>query len=173
MRVQLADAGDRERIAAMFARCSPATLHQRFHAPVACPPARYLDWLLGASPRHVALVAREGEDVIGVAEAHRGKDGISEVALVVEDAWQRHGVGGELFRALLGSQRRLGARTIRATVLAEHGWLVRCLARLHRATAATAGTTCEIVIPLGRHERRRTATSHPTTEQRVATSASV
>jgi GNAT superfamily N-acetyltransferase len=145
---------DRHRIEAMFGRCSRATLCQRFHAPVSGLPPRYLDWVLqDPAPGHLVLVAREGDDVVGIAEAHHGREGAAEVAVLVEDAWQGRGVGAELFRNLLGSERQRGARTVRATVMTEKGWLVRRLARLDRASVATAGTTCEIVVPLARRDR--------------------
>ncbi len=157
MTIRPAGPEDRDPVVAMFGRCSAATLYQRFHTPVTRPPARYLDWVLAPGPKHLALVAQVGGEVVGIAEAHRGQDGIVEVALVVEDAWQRRSLGVELFGALLGGQRRLGVRTVRATVLTEHRWLVRRLTRLDRATVTMAGTTCDIVIPLTRHDRRRAA----------------
>jgi GNAT superfamily N-acetyltransferase len=148
---------DRDTIDAMFRRCSPATLQRRFHAPAAHPPARYLDWVLQApSAAHLALVARTGDHVIGLAEAHRGRDGVAEVAVVVEDTWQRRGVGTELFRALLRSERQLGATRVRATVLTEHAWLPRRLLLVDGARATTAGTTSEILVPIRpRHRRAR------------------
>jgi GNAT superfamily N-acetyltransferase len=109
------------------------------------------------------LVARERDDVVGIAEAHHGRDGVAEVAVLVEDAWQGRGVGTELFRSLLGGERRRGTRRVRATVMTEHGWLLRRLARLGRATVATTGTASEIVIPLGRRDEPRGRRPPPST----------
>ena len=48
-------------------------------------------------------MALEGErdEIIGVARYSAGSDGSAEVAVVVSDAWQRHGIGTALMSRLI------------------------------------------------------------------------
>ena len=57
IRVRQAVPGDRPALERMFARCSPRTRYQRFHAPVKAIPARYLGEAVSGSPFHYALIA--------------------------------------------------------------------------------------------------------------------
>jgi GNAT superfamily N-acetyltransferase len=85
---------------AMHERCSPATLALRYHGPVA-DADRYLAHLL--SPRFGQTLAVETASGRIVALAHLLWDGDeNEVAVLVEDGWQRRGIGVELLRRLVG-----------------------------------------------------------------------
>jgi GNAT superfamily N-acetyltransferase len=85
---------------AMHDRCSPATLALRYHGPVA-DADRYLEHLL--SPRFGQTLAVETASGRTVALAHLLWDGDeNEVAVLVEDGWQRRGLGVELLRRLVG-----------------------------------------------------------------------
>lgn len=75
--------------------------------------------------REMALVAvREvdgREQIVGVSRYVTEPDGEScEFALVVADAWQGHGVGGSLMRALIARAREKGLRRMYGEVLAEN-----------------------------------------------------
>jgi GNAT superfamily N-acetyltransferase len=93
---------DRGRLVDLFGRLSPTSVYQRFHQPVATVRAICLDYLLAVDGvDHVALAATYGDDIIGVARYHRpSRDEPAEAAIVVEDAWQRHGIGRRLLLAL-------------------------------------------------------------------------
>jgi GNAT superfamily N-acetyltransferase len=93
---------DRGRLVDLFGRLSPASVYQRFHQPITSPRDVCLDYLLTLDGvDSVALAATYGDDVIGVARYHRpGPDEPAEAAIVVEDAWQRHGIGRRLLLAL-------------------------------------------------------------------------
>ncbi|MDT0446440.1 GNAT family N-acetyltransferase [Streptomyces johnsoniae] len=89
---------------AMHARCSPQALAQRYHGP-AGEADHYLAHLL--DPRHGRSVAAETANGQVVALGHLlWDDEESEVALLVEDAWQRLGVGSALLRSLLAVAAR-------------------------------------------------------------------
>lgn len=103
--VRPADPGDVEAARAMHARCSRRSLAQRYHGPAAGAD-RYLGHLL--TPRHghtlaaTTPVGSESEASRLVALGHLLWDGEdSEVALLVEDAWQGRGVGTRLLRRLV------------------------------------------------------------------------
>lgn len=97
--VRRADTGDLAAARAMHERCSPHTLAQRYHGPVG-DADRYLDHLL--SPRYGRTLAAYTPSGRLVALGHLLWDGDeTEVALLVEDDWQRRGIGSELLRRLV------------------------------------------------------------------------
>jgi GNAT superfamily N-acetyltransferase len=84
---------------AMHERCSPTTLARRYHGPVN-DADRYLQHLL--SPRFGQSLAVETASGRLVALGHLLWDGDeNEVALLVEDDWQRRGIGLALLRKLV------------------------------------------------------------------------
>ncbi|MGK5501171.1 GNAT family N-acetyltransferase [Streptomyces sp. URMC 125] len=97
--VRRADTRDLEAARAMHRRCSVRTLNARYHGPVK-DADRYLDHLL--SPRFGRTLAAETPSGKLVALGHLLWDGDeTEVALLVEDVWQRRGIGAELLRRLV------------------------------------------------------------------------
>ncbi|WKX73894.1 GNAT family N-acetyltransferase [Streptomyces sp. XD-27] len=108
--VRRAGTGDLAEARAMHERCSADTLAQRYHGPVA-DADRYLDHLL--SPRFGrTLAARAGSGRL-VALGHLLWDGDeTEIALLVEDEWQRRGVGSELLRRLVELAREARCESV-------------------------------------------------------------
>jgi GNAT superfamily N-acetyltransferase len=106
--IRRAGPDDHEASVAMHSRCSERTLSLRYHGPV--PDAdRYLDHLL--SPRFGRTLAVESASGRVVALGHLLWDGDeTEVALIVEDGWQRRGIGSELLGKLtaLAAEARCG-----------------------------------------------------------------
>ncbi|MEV7426455.1 GNAT family N-acetyltransferase [Streptomyces sp. NPDC091212] len=97
--VRRADGDDLDAALAMHARCSTRTLGLRYHGPVG-DADRYLNHLL--SPRFGRTLAVQTASGRLVALGHLLWDGDeTEVALIVEDAWQRRGIGSELLGRLV------------------------------------------------------------------------
>ncbi|MFJ1747150.1 GNAT family N-acetyltransferase [Streptomyces sp. NPDC088116] len=97
--VRRADQDDLDAARAMHARCSDRTLSLRYHGPLD-DADRYLDHLL--SPRYGRTLAVQTSSGQLVALGHLLWDGDeTEVALIVEDAWQRRGIGSELLGRLV------------------------------------------------------------------------
>lgn len=106
--VRRADQDDLDAALALHARCSERTLGLRYHGPVA-DADRYLNHLL--SPRFGRTLAVETASGRLIALGHLLWDGDeTEVALLVEDAWQRRGIGSELLARLaeLAAEARSG-----------------------------------------------------------------
>jgi GNAT superfamily N-acetyltransferase len=96
----------------MHRRCSAATLTRRYPGP-ADEADRYLGHLLDARHGHsLAAVAPDGS-LVGLGHLLRDGDE-AEVALLVEDAWQRHGVGTAVLRELVGLAVREGREAVYA-----------------------------------------------------------
>jgi GNAT superfamily N-acetyltransferase len=122
---------DRSAIEAMYARCSLDTRYRRFHGAVPFLPATYLDACTAGNPaEHDALIATAAGQVVGLASAApNGEPGTIEVGALVEDTWQRQGVGRDLLAALLLNAASRAVRQVRFEVLFENGWLAAALAR--------------------------------------------
>ncbi|WP_431948023.1 GNAT family N-acetyltransferase [Actinacidiphila sp. bgisy167] len=126
--VRAAGPEDLEAARELHARCSAATLARRYHGPVA-DADRYLPHLL--SPRFGrTLAARTGSGRI-VALGHLMGDGDeAEVALLVEDAWQRRGIGLELLRRLAAQAADTGCESVYAVTRATDTAMVATMRRL-------------------------------------------
>jgi GNAT superfamily N-acetyltransferase len=124
--------GDRAALEAMFLRCSPSTVYRRFHGPVKAFPASYLAEALSGVPEHYALVAcaaPAGERVVAMASCRLDPaSGEGELGILVEDEWQRRGLGRSLLGQLVSWAGGRGVRVLNAQVLTEHDWIIGLLA---------------------------------------------
>ncbi|MFF3561169.1 GNAT family N-acetyltransferase [Streptomyces sp. NPDC002574] len=113
---------------ALHERCSPATLAHRYHGPVA-DVDRYLNHLL--SPRFGQTLAVQTVSGRVVALAHLLWDGDeTEVALLVEDAWQRRGIGLELLRRLVAQAVEAECESVYAVTRATNTGMIATMRRL-------------------------------------------
>jgi GNAT superfamily N-acetyltransferase len=100
-----------------------------------------------------ALVATVGDEVVGLASYDRLPEDPSaaDVAIVVSDAWQHHGVGTVLMRKLSGAAARRGVDRFTATMLADNRPVVDFVHRTApEATLAFDGTELAMTLPLRR-----------------------
>ncbi|WP_083976579.1 GNAT family N-acetyltransferase [Kitasatospora azatica] len=126
--VRRADPGDKAAALAMHHRCSAATLRKRYHGPVA-DADRYLDHLL--DPRHGQTLAVETVDGELVALAHlMWDDDSAELAVLVEDGWQRRGLGLDLLRRMAALAAEAGVATVYAVTQAGNTALIGAMQRL-------------------------------------------
>ncbi|KAA6223555.1 GNAT family N-acetyltransferase [Streptomyces albofaciens JCM 4342] len=120
--VRRADASDLAAARDLHGRCSARTLAMRYQGPVA-DAERYLDHLL--SPRFGRTLAVETASGRLVALGHLLWDGEeTEVALLVEDSWQRRGIGAELLRRLVGMAADAGCTSVYAITQASNTGMV-------------------------------------------------
>ncbi|MFI0262404.1 GNAT family N-acetyltransferase [Streptomyces sp. NPDC017056] len=123
--VRRAGAADLTAAREMHSRCSARTLAMRYHGPVA-DAERYLEHLL--SPRFGRTLAVETASGRLVALGHLLWDGEeTEVALLVEDAWQRRGIGAELLRRLVGMAADAGSASVYAITQASNTGMVAAM----------------------------------------------
>ncbi|MEU3713431.1 GNAT family N-acetyltransferase [Streptomyces catenulae] len=110
---------------AMHGRCSAATLARRYHGPVGDADA-YLRHLLG--PHHGRTLAVETASGRLVALGHLLWDGDeTEVALLIEDAWQRRGIGADLLRRLVAMADEVGCGSVYAITQASNTGMVAAM----------------------------------------------
>ncbi|WP_369198324.1 GNAT family N-acetyltransferase [Streptomyces djakartensis] len=123
--VRRADPRDLPAARSMHERCSPRTLGLRYHGPVG-DADRYLTHLL--SPRHGRTLAVQTASGRIVGLGHLLWDGDeTEVALIVEDAWQRRGVGGQLLARLVGMAVEAGCSSVYAVTQASNTAMVAAM----------------------------------------------
>ncbi|MFD8062496.1 GNAT family N-acetyltransferase [Streptomyces cyaneofuscatus] len=126
--VRRADRGDLAAARAMHDRCSPGTLGLRYHGPVG-DADRYLDHLL--SPRFGRTLAVQTASGKLVALGHLLWDGDeTEVALLVEDDWQRRGIGSELLGRLVQLAEEAGCDSVYAVTQSRNTGMVAAMRAL-------------------------------------------
>jgi GNAT superfamily N-acetyltransferase len=123
--VRRADTGDLEAARAMHERCSARTLGMRYHGPVG-DADRYLNHLL--SPRFGRTLAVQTASGRIVGLGHLLWDGDeTEVALLVEDSWQRRGIGGELLGRLVTMAVEAGCASVYAVTQSSNTGMVAAM----------------------------------------------
>ncbi|MGW0920490.1 GNAT family N-acetyltransferase [Streptomyces sp. NPDC002755] len=123
--VRRADAGDLAASKAMHERCSSRTLGMRYHGPVG-DADRYLRHLL--SPRFGRTLAVQTPSGRVVGLGHLLWDGDeTEVALLIEDQWQRRGIGAELLGRLVAMAVEAGCESVYAVTQASNTGMVAAM----------------------------------------------
>lgn len=123
--VRRADTGDVEAAKAMHERCSSRTLGMRYHGPVG-DADRYLNHLL--SPRFGRTLAAQTASGRVVGLGHLLWDGDeTEVALLIEDDWQRRGLGAELLGRLVSMAVEAGCASVYAVTQSSNTGMVAAM----------------------------------------------
>lgn len=136
----------------LWPRLSPETVYRRFHAPVHRLPEATVRWLVTVDhDLREAVVADVGGEVVGVARYDRLPDdpSVAEVAVLVEDAWQRAGIGRQLLAVLTELAARRGVRTVTATVQPDNRPVLALVRRLlPRSTLTPDDGVLTVTSPL-------------------------
>lgn len=110
---------DRAALRGMLGRLSKETIHRRFHMPYPSVPEWTLDHILGQQDGGSLVAVVEGR-IVGHAMYAPEGDGVAEMAVLVEDAWQSRGIGKQLLAGLARSARGLGFRTLTGFALGQN-----------------------------------------------------
>ncbi len=126
--------GDSARLERMFYRLSPDTIYFWTFVPAHKQPhwaARFGALAQIDYYQQYAVVAMVNGEVVGLARFDReATPGQAEVAIVIEDAWQRRGLGRQLMYRLIEAARRLQITTFTARILGENRRTLRLVAML-------------------------------------------
>lgn len=110
----------------MVERCSPSSLFHRFHGIT--DGTAHLRHLVATSD-HETLTAWSGTRCVGLATL-AGSASSHELGVLVEDGWQRRGIGTELLTRLVASAQASGIDQIVADVLGEDRHVLSALRRV-------------------------------------------
>ncbi|HEY8641275.1 MAG TPA: GNAT family N-acetyltransferase [Candidatus Dormibacteraeota bacterium] len=139
-------------LARLFYRLSPETVYKRFLSPIPSPYRPELQRLLEIDhrDREALAVLSEGEVVAVVRYARDAQHPeVAEIAIVVEDGWQRRGLGALLIRRLAAVARRRGIGAFHATMLGDNRPAMRLLRGLSAAARFQWSTgELEAEVPL-------------------------
>jgi acetyltransferase len=127
---------DEPLIIALHASHSENTIRMRFFSMVKTLSRDSLIRLCHLDyDREMALVAvrrdGDGDKIMGVSRYYLNPEtGVAEFALVVGDAYHRHGLGRQLMERLIGVAKERGVRTLSGLVLADNVPMLRLMASL-------------------------------------------
>lgn len=123
--VRRADTTDVDAAKAMHERCSPRTLGMRYHGPVR-DADRYLNHLLSPRFGRTLAVRTASGRIVGLG--HLLWDGDeTEIALLVEDDWQRRGIGTQLLGRLVAMAVEAGCESVYAVTQASNTGMVAAM----------------------------------------------
>ena len=105
---------DAEAIARMHRRCSLETVYRRYLTAVPSLSPVLQRRLLDL---HLTLVAEHGGEVVALAHLARATDQPTELAVLVEDAWQRRGIGARITEEAVRRAEADGDETLVACTL--------------------------------------------------------
>ena len=141
-------ASDTAAVLAMLGRCSRASLYHRFHGFT--DGTAYFAALLRDQPAGQTLLAWSRSTCVGVATLGTGATGVVDLGVLVEDAWQRRGIGTRLMASLLDGARARGVTTVHADVLADDVFILRVLRRIGPLTVSIESGSYSVDIDLSR-----------------------
>jgi ribosomal protein S18 acetylase RimI-like enzyme len=137
-------------ITAFLDQLSGESRYRRFFSRGTSGPLHEVDYLRSLDGHErAALVAVAGGQIIALARYHQTGSGHADVAVVVADAWQHHGIGHRLLRELTRLAIGHGVETIDVSVLGDNVAALRLLHGLagHRPLHLDHGVF-EASIPL-------------------------
>ncbi|RHW27031.1 GNAT family N-acetyltransferase [Nocardioides immobilis] len=148
--VRRAGPSDATVVRRLHERCSTETLSRRFHSPTTRLSRRWERRLLepdgGAS-----FVAAVGDEVVGMVVIAPYEDDVVEVGVLVEDGWQRKGIGSTLLHAAATHAAGLQKTAMFAIMEPDNRALLptirRCGLQCH---VRTVDGTAHVTIPLTR-----------------------
>jgi GNAT superfamily N-acetyltransferase len=153
---------DRDALAEAFSRLSEETRRRRFRGPASRLGERELDRLTRIDHHEheaLAAIAPDTGPIVGVARyvVLPHDPGAAEVAVAVDDEWQRRGIGRRLMSELVGRARAEGVTRLLAYVGADNQLVLGWIARVGGVPVARDGDATAYSIPLDRPGQERRA----------------
>jgi GNAT superfamily N-acetyltransferase len=138
-------------IQALHRRCSLGSRALRYHAGK-CELSR-AGWRLLSDPERgttlVTTTAQHTDRIIAMTNVMRtDQQGVGELAVLIEDAWQSKGLGTALAAHAADVARRAGHHTLTASVAAVNAPMLHVLESLDAPPTRATGPVLDIHIPL-------------------------
>ncbi|MBX6751718.1 MAG: GNAT family N-acetyltransferase [Micromonosporaceae bacterium] len=132
--VRVATPEDLDAVAAMHHRCSMTSRLRRYLSSTRTPSTTTLARLLSPASGYTLVVEDQVGAVVAMASliwpSGSGPSAAPELAILVEDAWQRRRLGTFLARRLLAHAAQLGVGRVRVVVHASNTAMVRIVSQL-------------------------------------------
>jgi len=140
VRIRALHSREERPIRELHARLSPRTRYLRFLSPTPTLPDALVHGLACVDyRRRLAVVAEDegagGVGVVALARFSAVDETTAEVAVVVQDDWQRQGVGTALVSTLLGAAEKRGFDRFVATIATDNSIIRQLLDRFGRVVA--------------------------------------
>jgi GNAT superfamily N-acetyltransferase len=139
---------DRDSLVKTIDRASPQSLYRRFFGAKRHFTEDEIHFFLNVDfVNHVALVAVAEDDghsvIVGGGRYVVSAPGIAELAFMVVDGYQGHGIGATLMRHLILIAREAGLRELMADVLPTNGAMLKVFEKsgLRQSLRRDAGST--------------------------------
>ena len=133
-RLRAARSDDAEGVQEFVRGLSVRSRSNRFFTPVRELSPAQLDQVMRSGPGELALLAEsendEGSRIVAMAQYAASEPLEAEFAVVVDDAWQRQGLGTELLGVLAEHAARTGFSTFTGLVLADNAPMLSLVSRL-------------------------------------------
>lgn len=143
---------DGELLRRMFSRLSIESIYRRFHMPYPSVPEWAVALFMGEhESQGKYLVAAAENEIVGHAMyTTSSEDGRSaDIGIIVEDEWQRRGIGKLLLLKLAVAARRRRIEAFTGVVLAENRAMMRLITAVFTGVRSTVrGGQYEIYAPL-------------------------
>lgn len=144
---------DAPRLARLLERCSAQMTDDRYFTPIQRPrPWTLQDQANVDHHRREAVVVGCADEIVGIAqyETLPARADEAGIAVLVEDAWQRRGLGTVVLARVSELASSRGVGQFGATVLGSNAAVLRLLRRLFvRLDVRAQGYTCDLHIALG------------------------
>jgi GNAT superfamily N-acetyltransferase len=127
--IRPAGSADLTPLLGMHGRCGAESLYRRYLAGTRGPSRHQLGRLIGPA-RGAALVAEDGDGKLVALANLVGEGEVAEAALLVEDGWQRRGIGTALLRRLIALAQPSGFRAIVLHTHADNAAMLRTVRRM-------------------------------------------
>jgi RimJ/RimL family protein N-acetyltransferase len=149
--IRTATGDDLEPVLRLHARSSTATRRRRYLARGKAPSPERMRQLLEPAGG-VALLALHDDRVVASANLVAEGD-LGEVALLVEDGWQRRGIGTALLRRLIGHADGSQLAALVAHTEADNVAMIRTLRRFGAPDGERDGTMLTVTLPVAGRQR--------------------
>ena len=141
IRIRALHSREERPIRLLHARLSPRTRYLRFLSPIPTLPDALVRRLACVDHRRRLAVVAEDEgagcaDVVALASFSAVDETTAELAVVVQDDWQRQGIGTALVSTLLDAAEKRGFDRFIATVATDNSIIRRLLNRVGRVVGS-------------------------------------